>query len=69
MSKSYIVLSKDLRNYKLDTKDIRRIYRINKKKTPQIPNFASDLKVQTETDDDVECLAATTLWAYSMPHL
>lgn len=42
------------RKYKLDANDLAKVYKITKRKTPQIPNFEDQNKILPETDIDNE---------------
>jgi hypothetical protein len=61
MSKAYIELTCKHRKYKLNSDDIGRLFKINKRRGPALPAFDERTKQQTETDDDQEVSNTTTL--------
>jgi hypothetical protein len=54
MTKAYIELAYKRRKYKVNSEDIGKLYRINKRKIPALPAYNQINKQQSDTDDDVE---------------
>jgi len=54
MAKAFIELRSKQRKYKLNADDISKVYKIQKRRGPNIPSFNDIQKVLPETDDDTE---------------
>lgn len=54
MGKAYIELQFKRRVLRLFTKDIAKVYRVNKRKNPKIPCFGEEDKFLPETDLDID---------------
>lgn len=61
MGKAYINLCYRQKSYKVDPKDIRKVYKIEKGCTPKIPFFDSANLNFTSTDTDIDLKSETTL--------
>lgn len=54
MSKSFVQFGTGKKTYRIDTQDIKRVFKIIKRITPPLPNYSSNSKILPETDDDYE---------------
>ena len=52
MAKSFITIVKGKTSYKFNIEDIKKIYKVSKRKTPAIPTYFSGEKPSPDTDVD-----------------
>lgn len=57
MTKTFIPISFGKNTYKLSPLDLKRVYKIHKRKAPSLPSYDSSEKPLPETDEDIEVIA------------